>query len=325
MRTLRLSVTEQQAGRTAESLLRGELGVSSTLLRKLKQRPMGVALNGERIYATARVGAGDTLTADISDDVTGRPGGKAIPLAVLYEDDDLLILNKPAGMAVHSSTREPDMDTVEDALYAYLPPDVLPHPVSRLDRGTTGVMTIAKSGYVHELLRRRMHTADFQREYIAIAVGEPPTPSGTAELPIGFAEGSRYKRAVRENGAPSQTAYETLSSWEGLSLLRIRPLTGRTHQIRVHMAALGCPLLGDWLYGTEDIRPTQRNADVEQCNASVAEQRNAGAEQRNAVAFGIARPALHSASLRLTQPVTGETLHIAAPLPEDMRGFGGRM
>ena len=109
---------------------------------------------------------------------------------------------------------------------------------------------------------------------------------GEITLPIGFAEGSTYQRAVQPGGAPSRTEYEALAYANGATLLRLIPHTGRTHQLRVHMAALGFPLVGDWLYGTRDVR--------------------------------IARPALHSFALRLTHPLTGEQLRLEAPLPEDM-------
>lgn len=289
MKTLTLTIAPHQAGRTAQSLLTHEMQVSATLLRRLKGRPMGIALNGVRVNSTVRVAQGDVLTADVSDAVHERPGGKAIPLSILYEDEDILILNKPAGLPVHSSTREPGRDTLEDALYAYLPPDVLPHPVSRLDRGTTGVITFAKSGYVHELMRRALHTGAFHREYLAIALDVFPQEQGLVDLPIGFEENSRYKRAVRQNGAPAQTEYQVLGQKGGLAFLRLTPRTGRTHQIRVHMAAMGHPLLGDWLYGEEN--------------------------------EAMGRPALHSAQLWLTHPITGESLRIAAPLPEDMARF----
>ena len=164
-------------------------------------------------------------------------------------------------------------------------------PVSRLDKGTTGLMVIAKSGYVHDLLRRQLHTDAFRREYRGVCLGVPDPPQGTVDLPIGRAEGSAIARQIRSDGDSAVTHYETLETRNGLSLLRLVPETGRTHQLRLHMATLGCPLAGDWLYGTED--PTL-----------------------------IPRPALHSYALELVHPVTGEVLHLTAPLPEDMVRLG---
>ncbi len=287
MRTLTLTIDEHLAGRTVKSLLAQELRMSESLIRRVKLRETGILLNGVRAFTTACVRAGDVLTAEIGDAPDApRPHPMAAPLAVLYEDADILILNKPAGLAVHQSTRDPEELTLENALAAYLPPDCIPHPVSRLDRGTTGIITFAKNGYMHELLRRMLHTPGFRREYRGVAAGAVEPPRGAVTLPIGLAEGSTYQRAVRPDGAPSRTEYETLARSGGFTLLRLIPCTGRTHQLRVHMAALGFPLAGDWLYGARDPR--------------------------------IARPALHSAELWLTHPLTGTALHLTAPLPEDM-------
>ena len=160
------------------------------------------------------------------------------------------------------------------------------YPASRLDRGTTGVITYAKCGYVHELLRRAQHAGTFRKSYLAVADGQVSPPSGVVNAPIGFAAGSRYQRAVAPDGALSVTAYETLRYGNGRTLLRVCPQTGRTHQIRVHMAYLGFPLTGDWLYGARSP--------------------------------AIGRPALHSHELTLLHPMTGETICVAAPLPPDM-------
>lgn len=287
MRTLTLVVTEALAGRDIKSLLQREMRISESLTRRLKLRETGIMLNGRRAFTTARVQTGDVLTAEIGD-APDAPRPKPMPAAlpVLYEDEDILILNKPAGLAVHQSTRDPEELTLENALAAYLPPEDFPHPVSRLDRGTTGVITFAKNGYMHELLRQQLHTADFYREYRGIACGNVESGSGSISSPIGLAENSTYKRAVRADGAPSLTEYEVLARKNGFTLLRLIPHTGRTHQLRVHMASLGHPLAGDWLYG-------ERHSRIE-------------------------RPALHSHLLHLKHPLTGAVLDITAPLPEDM-------
>ncbi len=287
MRTLTMTIGPSLAGREVKSLLSREFRMSESLIRRVKLRETGILLNGKRAFTTARVQAGDILTAEVGD-APGmpRPRPMQIPLHILWEDEDILILNKAAGIAVHQSSRDPEEPTLENALAAYLPGDAVPHPVSRLDRGTTGVMTFAKSGYVHELLRRMLHTEDFRREYRGVAVGAVAPERGLLSLPIGPADGSGYQRAVRPDGAPSETLYETLARSNGLTLLRLVPRTGRTHQLRVHMAAIGFPLAGDWLYGARDAR--------------------------------IARPALHSYELWLRHPLTGEGLHLTAPMPEDM-------
>ncbi len=287
MRTLRIEITPEQAGRTIESLLKNELCCSSGHISRLKRREAGVLLCGERKYVTARVSAGETLEIEIGDE----PGAGAVlpmpyPLSVVYEDDDLLLLDKVAGMEVHPA-RDLTACTLENAVCAHLGGNVTPHPVSRLDRGTSGLILFAKSGYVHEKMRRALHTDAFFRAYRGIAVGVVQPPKGAVNAPIGFAPDSHYKRAVAADGKEALTEYATLETNERFTLLRLVPQTGRTHQLRVHMAYLGYPLAGDFLYGTEDPSLIQR-------------------------------PALHSSELSFVHPVTGETLTFSSPLPSDM-------
>ena len=290
MRRLTLTVTPEQAGRTVKSLLRRELRMADGAIARVKTVPDGICLNGAHARTVDRVAAGDTLTVRIDDK---RPGGRfspvAVPLDILYEDADLLALNKPAGMAVHGGYDRGD-PTVANALAAYLGPDAVFHPVNRLDPGTSGVMLVARSGYVHDRLRRVLHTDGFRRTYLAAACGTGLPVSGTIDLPIARADDGTTRRTTAPDGQPSVTDYTVLAERDGYTLLRVLPRTGRTHQIRVHFAALGHPLLGDALYGGD---------------ASL-----------------LARPALHSAAADLTQPVTGQPLHITAPVPEDLRAFG---
>ena len=209
------------------------------------------------------------------------------PLPIVYEDEHLLILNKPAGMTAHASNFLPDTPTVAGALAYQRGADFIFHVVNRLDKGTTGLMAVAKSGYIHDRLRRTLHTDGFYREYRAVCVGCPKPPAGTIDAPIGRDETSAVRRMVRSDGQQAVSHYEVLSQRDGLSFVKLRPETGRTHQLRVHMAHIGCPLAGDWLYGTED-------PDL------------------------ISRPALHAYALALTHPVTGTHLYFTAPIPADM-------
>jgi len=301
LRTLALLVTETQAGRTIQSLLVRDLKLSVGFVSSVKFRPAGIQLNGQHARTSARVAAGDVLCVEVGDLPVGdhRAGKRSfepvdIPLAILFQDPDLLIIDKPAGLPVHHSGLRSESPTVGDAVAFYLGADAVFHAVSRLDRGTSGVMCIAKSGYIHDRLRRRLHTADYLREYLAVVVGTPEPAAGVVELRIAREPGHSSKRLISPDGAPSLTEYETLSSAAGLSLLRVTPRTGRTHQIRVHLAAIGCPLAGDWLYGRADETL-------------------------------IARPALHSSVLRLKHPVTGERICVEAPLPADLRALIARI
>ena len=293
METITRIITPEEAGSTVRHILKATLHFSSHAISRLTRAETGILVNGVRSRTTRILEAGDLLTVETGDH---RPPRTAVtpgdwPLPVVWEDEDLLVVNKPAGMTAHASSFLPDTPTVAGALAFSRGMDFIFHPVSRLDKGTTGLMVIAKSGYVHDLLRRQLHTDAFRREYRGVCLGVPDPPQGTVDLPIGRAEGSAIARQIRPDGDNAVTHYETLETQNGLSLLRLLPETGRTHQLRLHMAALGCPLAGDWLYGQED--PTL-----------------------------IPRPALHSYALELVHPITGEVLRLTAPLPEDMIRLG---
>ena len=283
-----LIVSPAQAGRTVGVFLKRELGFSTTLLNRLKRRPGALLKNGVPVFTNAVLADGDHLTVDLSDPPAAVPTApNPMDQDKPNEDEFLLVVNKPAPLAVHASSFAPEEPTLANGLAAHLGPAFTLHPVNRLDRGTTGLMAVAKSQYVHNLLRQQLHTENFYREYRGVALGTVTPPAGDIRLPIGRAEGSPIKRCVRPDGAEAWTSYETLRQAGGFTLLRLIPHTGRTHQLRLHLAAVGHPLAGDWLYGTED-------RDL------------------------IPRPALHAALLRLRHPVTSALLELEAPLPCDM-------
>ena len=290
MRILTYTVTPEEDGRMVKGILRGSLQLSYTLLKSLKWRENAILLNGQSVHVNTIVHAGDTVSVVLSER-TPREDlycANAAKPNIVYEDDDLLVLNKPAGVAMHPKSGDASAPSLAAMLTNYLGEGSVPHFVSRLDKGTSGLLIAAKSGYVHDRLRRALHSSDLRREYRAVAVGRVEPPYGVIDAPIGRAEGSIIRRCVRVDGLPSLTEYETLQVNDRFTLLRLRPQTGRTHQLRVHMAYLGHPLAGDWLYGTEDKTL-------------------------------IARPALHSYELWFTQPVTGQELHFTAPIPQDMQ------
>lgn len=286
-----ITVTAREAGQTVGHLLKRQYGVSTTLLNRIKRREGALLKNGEAVFTNAVLAEGDILFADLSDPA-GEETVRPIPMAldIRYEDEELLIVNKSAPLAVHASSFAPDEPTLANGLAHYLGSAFTFHPVNRLDRGTTGLMAVAKSQYVHNLLRQQLHTPDFYREYRGVSVGVPSPTAGHIHLPIARAEGSPIKRCISEDGLAAHSEYAVLSEKDGLALLRLIPHTGRTHQLRVHMAAIGHPLLGDWLYGTED-------------------------RER------IPRPALHAAVLRLRHPTRGTLLSLEAELPADMAHY----
>ena len=290
MRILTYTVTPEEDGRMVKGILRGSLQLSYTLLKSLKWRENAILLNGQSVHINVIVHTGDTVSVVLSER-TPREDlycANAAKPDIVYEDDDLLVLNKPAGVAMHPKSGDASAPSLAAMLTNYLGEGSVPHFVSRLDKGTSGLLIAAKSGYVHDRLRRALHSSDLRREYRAVAVGRVEPTYGVIDAPIGRAEGSIIRRCVRADGLPSLTEYETLQVSGRFTLLRLRPQTGRTHQLRVHMAYLGHPLAGDWLYGTEDKTL-------------------------------IARPALHSYELWFTQPVTGQELHFTAPIPQDMQ------
>lgn len=284
-RTIEYAVPPEGEGKRVRSVLQGQLGLSAGLVTKLKHRPDSVRINGAPARTIDILHAGDVLAVDVGDAKPGAfsPGGPRPD--VVWEDDDILIINKPAGMAVHGRSERGE-PTVGSMVSAYLGTNTPFHPVNRLDRGTTGLMCAAKNGYMHDRLRRMLHTELFRREYLAICVGIPPEEHGIIDAPIARA-GEEKRFCTDPGGAPSLTHYKVELAWDGLCLVRLRPETGRTHQIRVHMASIGCALLGDRLYGR--------------------------------LSRDISRPALHSAALRLVHPLTGEDIRVTAPLPDDMR------
>ena len=290
VRYLTLKITPELAGTEVKTLLRRTLGLSGTVLRRVKWLEDGITLDGARVNVRCRVSGGQTLAVRLTGPVP-TPGIVPAegPLDTVYEDGDLIVLNKPPGVPVH-----PGHGHVHDTLGNYLMWHYQQagdgsgfHPVHRLDRGTSGLVVIAKHAHAQEKLKNQLHTGAFRRVYLAVCDGAPPGPSGTVDAPIGPADGSPAARQVRPDGKPARTHYRVLQTFGPRSLLALELDTGRTHQIRVHMAHMGCPLTGDFLYGRPD--PL------------------------------IARPALHSARLELDHPITGERLAFGLPLPGDIR------
>jgi 23S rRNA pseudouridine1911/1915/1917 synthase len=288
LRYLDFTVTPEEEGRRVDAILRHH-GLSTSAVRRAKHRPRGLLVDGEDIYTSYPVHAGQTVSILADDkapsDIVPFDG----PLDIRWEDDDLLVVDKPAGLTVHPCAGNWE-DSLGARLVAYYRRIGLSagfHPVHRLDKGTSGLMVVAKHPAAQHALTSALHSGSFYREYLAVCEGTPAPPSGVIDAPLGRSEDSFLRQVVRPDGKPARTHYEILRPGSPFSLMRLVLDTGRTHQIRVHMAYLGHPLAGDFLYGTE--RPEL-----------------------------ISRPALHSARLALTQPFTGERLVFTSPLPPDM-------
>ena len=234
METISYTLPPEQDGATVRHILKAALHVSSHAISRLTRTENGIRVNGIHARTVDILHTGDVLEVETSDHRPPRvrPTPGPWPLPIVWEDGHLLVVNKPAGMTAHASNFLPDTPTVAGALAWQRGADFVFHPVNRLDKGTTGLMVVAKSGYIHDRLRYALHTERFCREYRAVCIGCPDPKSGTIDAPIGRDPNSVVGRCVRPDGARAVTHYEVLGTEGGLSLLRLRPETGRTHQLR---------------------------------------------------------------------------------------------
>lgn len=293
MRRIELSITPELAGIKVDTLLKRHLHLSGTVVRRIKWLPDGILVDGARVNTRFCPLEGQVLSVRLDDPerrsgIVPAPG----PLDILYEDGDMVVLNKAPGVSVHPGPGHFD-DTLGNFLLDHYDREGEMadfHPVHRLDRGTSGLLAAAKHPHAQEVLKNQLHTNAFRRTYLAVCEGVPQPPEGTIEAPLGPKPGSLMEQMVRPDGKFARTRYKVLGTYGGRALVELELDTGRTHQIRVHMAHLGYPLTGDFLYGQEDREL-------------------------------IGRPALHSHRLELCHPVTGERLTFTAPLPQDMEAL----
>lgn len=290
MRRIELTIPPELAGIKVDTLLKRHLHLSGTVVRRIKWLSDGILVDGVRVNTRFCPREGQVLSVRLDDPerrsgIVPAPG----PLDILYEDGDMVVLNKAPGVSVHPGPGHFD-DTLGNFLLDHYDQEGETadfHPVHRLDRGTSGLLAAAKHPHAQEVLKNQLHTNAFRRTYLAVCEGMPQMREGTIEAPLGPKPGSLMEQMVRPDGKFARTRYKVLGSHEGRALVELELDSGRTHQIRVHMAYLGHPLTGDFLYGQED----------------------------RAL---IGRPALHSHRLELCHPVTGERMTFTAPLPQDM-------
>ncbi len=290
MTELSLLMEEAQQGQPLRKVALGALQMSYTQFKRAKFQGE-ILLDGKPAHADVRVQAGQRLVIRIPEERAAPLQPYPLPLTIPYAHQGLLLVDKPAPLPSVAS-RHGEGHTLENALYAHLgcPPGFRYHPVNRLDKGTSGLMAVALTPHIQQRLQRALHTQGFQREYLAVCEGTPAQGEGVIDQPIAKAEGATIRRVVSPGGKPARTEYRVVETFQGRSLLRLRLGSGRTHQIRVHLAWLGCPVVGDFLYGREDPMLPGRFA-------------------------------LHSCFLQLTHPITGDLVVLDSPLPPPLHGL----
>lgn len=281
-----LTVTPDQAGKTIDTLLRRDLHLSGTAVKRAKRVPRGILLDGFPIFTNAMVQSNQTISVLVGDAEVPPFRPTPGPLNLVFEDNDLLVVDKPAGLAVHPGPgdRTHTLGNLVAWHYQQIGLAAAYHPVNRLDRGTSGLLVVAKHAHAHHRLTEQLHTAAFRRTYLAVCDGIPQPSQGVVTLPIGRVAGQPLRREVTLDGAPAVTRYQVRETGQGRALVSLALETGRTHQIRVHMAALGCPLTGDFLYGAEHPALPRRFA-------------------------------LHAAEVDFLHPITGDRIVRSSPLP----------
>lgn len=271
-----------------------------------------VLVDGAASRASVRLRPGQAVAVHLPPPAPALPEPEDIPLDVVHEDEHLLVVDKPAGLVVHPGAGTPSGTLVNALLgrvrdLSGIGGVLRPGIVHRLDRGTSGLLVVAKDDTTHRALVRRFSSRRVEKEYLAIVHGVPRTPRGEISTPIGRHPVQRMKMAAgAPRGRAALTTWSREEVFDGASLLRLRIHTGRTHQIRVHLASIGHPVAGDDTYGGAR-PPSSRHAEA------------------RAALRSLDRPALHAARLAFTHPATGETVTFTSPLPPDLEDVVRRL
>lgn len=269
--------------KTVLNVLCEKLGLSKNAMKNLKFGGK-ILLNGEAVTVRYRVKEGDELKIEFSQKFSDNIKPVKMPIDIIFEDDDILAVNKPAMMATHPSVKNHE-NTLANAVMAYYNGNFTFRAITRLDKYTSGVVLIAKSAVSAAKLSKLMKMGEIEKTYLALVCGNLEK-RGEIKAPIGRCSDSIIKRKITPDGKSAHTIYEVIGENNGKSLVRVNIKTGRTHQIRVHMAYLGAPVYGDFLYGKEVLG---------------------------------ARTCLHCESLKFKHPSTGQDIKLFAPLAEDMK------
>ncbi len=264
-----------------------------------------VLVDGRAARASARVVPGQRVVVDVPEPVPAAPRPEDIPLAIVYQDERLVVVDKPAGLVVHPGAGTASGTLVNALLHhvrdlSGVGGVLRPGIVHRLDRGTSGLLVVAKDDEAHRSLARQFAGRSVEKEYLAIVLGVPARREGTITAAIGRDPVRRKTMSIRApRGREARTSYVVAEAFDGAALLRVRIHTGRTHQIRVHLASLGHPVAGDATYGGTRTPPARAAAG----RAALQE---------------LERPALHAARLVFAHPGDGRRMAFESPLPEDL-------
>ena len=282
---MELRITAQRAGRLS-SFLRGELKMSTGLMNKLKWGD-SIRVNGIPQHTNYPVQPGDAITVALEEEAPEYPAEEG-PLNILYEDDALLAVDKPAGMLIHPS-RAKNSGTLANFVAGYYQQTNQKsafHPLTRLDRDTFGIVLLAKNAHIHALLQQEKP----RKTYHALVFGAPRSESGTVTAPIARCPLPSLLRKIDPEGKPCVTEYRVLEHGPETTILELHPITGRTHQLRLHCAYLGCPILGDPQYGSEE-------------------------SMAYSTELGIKTQLLCAKRLEFSHPITGERLTLDSKMP----------
>ncbi|MFB4322122.1 RluA family pseudouridine synthase [Priestia sp. BR_2] len=323
---IRYVVPSHEDGMLLKTILQKRMGVSRKLLSRLKLTEQGIMLNGTRVYISVKVQAGDLVEIRMEQERSNDMLPQPMELHILYEDEHLLVLNKPAGVIVHP-THGHFTDTLANGVVHYWQEKGWNYrfrAVHRLDQETSGVLVIAKNAYIHQHVSEQMIAGTVDKRYVAFVHGRPSSQTGDIDGPIDRDPLEPHRRIVTPEGYPSLTRYRVCETYPSASLVELKLETGRTHQIRVHMLSIGCPLIGDQMYR----HPVYSDQEL-LSNAPERDEDSHGAVgSLDPLAATIMRldgymdrQALHAASLTLMHPIEGKTMVFTAPLPEDMKSL----
>ncbi len=275
-------VDEKNSGRQIKYILSGELGFSSGFIKKLKEAE-GIKVNGECVKVIERAREGDEIEIVFPRESSKNIIPEKMELDILYEDEDIIALNKPSAMVTHPVS-EIITGTLANGVLGYFDGKFTVRVITRLDKDTTGVVLIAKNAVAARNLNEQMKKGQIEKEYVAIVLGKTEM---MGRIDAKIARGEGIKRVVSDEGKSAVTEYEVIEYKDELTFLKLKPVTGRTHQIRVHLSFIGHPIYADWLYGGK----------------------------------GDGRCRLHCRKIKFTHPVSGERKEIEAQIPEDILKF----